>query len=140
MGGFARRTRHHLCEFAWRGERQCAGMSFASNELLLVDAPQVDVLFGHVNPSAKLPYTVGKRLEDYGKGAQILYFPNAVIPQQNFTDGLYIDYRHFDKVKALLRQSAAVANSCRLILSLDTNLDTVFRIPTSSCLISLQSW
>ncbi|KAI9786306.1 MAG: hypothetical protein M1816_008047 [Peltula sp. TS41687] len=57
----------------------------------------VDVLFGHVNPSAKLPYTVGKSLEDYGKGAQVLYFPNHVIPQQNFTDGLYIDYRHFDK-------------------------------------------
>lgn len=57
----------------------------------------VDVLFGHVDASGRLPYTVGKSLEDYGKAGQILYYPNAVIPQQNFDEGLYIDYRHFDK-------------------------------------------
>lgn len=57
----------------------------------------VDVLFGDVDASGRLPYTVGKSLDDYGKGGQILYFPNAVIPQQNFDEGLYIDYRHFDK-------------------------------------------
>lgn len=57
----------------------------------------VDVLFGDVDASGRLPYTVGKSLDDYGKGGQILYYPNAVIPQQNFDEGLYIDYRHFDK-------------------------------------------
>jgi beta-glucosidase len=57
----------------------------------------VDVLFGAVNPSGKLPYTIGKSLDDYGAGAKILYYPNAVTPQQNFTEGLYIDYRFFDK-------------------------------------------
>lgn len=57
----------------------------------------VDVLFGDVDASGRLPYTVGKSLADYGKGGQILYYPNAVIPQQNFDEGLYIDYRHFDK-------------------------------------------
>ncbi|KAI9752356.1 MAG: hypothetical protein M4579_005664, partial [Chaenotheca gracillima] len=57
----------------------------------------VDMLLGKVPPSGKLPYTVGKSLEDYGAGGQILYYPNAAIPQQNFTEGLYIDYRHFDK-------------------------------------------
>lgn len=57
----------------------------------------VDVLFGDVDASGRLPYTVGKSLEDYGKGGQVLYYPNAVIPQQNFDEGLYIDYRHFDK-------------------------------------------
>ncbi|KAH8112146.1 glycoside hydrolase superfamily [Phellopilus nigrolimitatus] len=56
-----------------------------------------DVLFGDVNPSGKLPYTVGKNLKDYGAGGQILFIPNGVIPQQNFDEGLYIDYRHFDK-------------------------------------------
>ena len=60
---------------------------------------QVDILFGRVNPSGKLPYTVGKRIEDYGPGAQILYYPNGPIPQQNFTEGLYVDYRYFDKVR-----------------------------------------
>ena len=57
----------------------------------------VDVLLGHVDASGRLPYTVGKSLQDYGKGGQILYYPNAPIPQQNFDEGLYIDYRHFDK-------------------------------------------
>lgn len=57
----------------------------------------VDVLFGDVDASGRLPYTVGKSLDDYGKGGQILYYPNAVIPQQNFDERLYIDYRHFDK-------------------------------------------
>ncbi|KAI9841814.1 MAG: hypothetical protein M1837_000359 [Sclerophora amabilis] len=58
----------------------------------------VDILFGNVNPSGKLPYTVGKSLEHYGEGGQIMYYPNAVVPQQDFKEGLYIDYRHFDKV------------------------------------------
>lgn len=57
----------------------------------------VDVLFGDVDASGRLPYTVGKSLEDYGKGGQILYYPNAAVPQQKFDEGLYIDYRHFDK-------------------------------------------
>ncbi|KAL3418798.1 glycoside hydrolase family 3 protein [Phlyctema vagabunda] len=56
-----------------------------------------DILLGNVNPSGKLPYTLGKSLDDYGPGAKILYLPNSAIPQQNFSEGLYIDYRHFDK-------------------------------------------
>lgn len=56
-----------------------------------------DVIFGDVNPSGKLPYTIGRTLDAYGAGGQILYKPNAVVPQQNFTESLYIDYRHFDK-------------------------------------------
>ncbi|KAK3500494.1 glycosyl hydrolase family 3 N terminal domain-containing protein [Neurospora crassa] len=57
----------------------------------------VDVLFGHVNPSGHLPFTIGKSLEDYGPGGQVLYLPNGVVPQQNFSEGLYVDYRWFDK-------------------------------------------
>ncbi|KAI9817427.1 MAG: hypothetical protein M1827_001036 [Pycnora praestabilis] len=57
----------------------------------------VDILLGNQNPSGKLPYTVGKTLSDYGPGGQILYYPNGIVPQQDFTEGLYIDYRHFDK-------------------------------------------
>jgi beta-glucosidase len=56
-----------------------------------------DILLGNVNPSGKLPYTIGKSLDDYGPGAQILYYANAVVPQQNYTEGLFIDYRHFDR-------------------------------------------
>ena len=56
----------------------------------------VDVLFGVVDASGRVPYTVGKSLDDYGPGGQILYYPNGVVPQQDFTEGLLIDYRHFD--------------------------------------------
>ena len=56
-----------------------------------------DVLFGYVDASGRLPYTVAKSLGDYGKGGQIMYYPNNVVPQQDFVEGLYIDYRHFDK-------------------------------------------
>jgi beta-glucosidase len=55
------------------------------------------LLFGDESPSGKLPYTIGKSLDDYGKGGQVMYLPNGVVPQQDFKEGLYVDYRHFDK-------------------------------------------
>ncbi len=56
-----------------------------------------DVLFGRVDASGRLPYTIGKSLADYGPGAPVLYYPNAIIPQVDFNEGLFIDYRHFDR-------------------------------------------
>uniref|UniRef100_A0A8H7TTV9 beta-glucosidase n=1 Tax=Bionectria ochroleuca TaxID=29856 RepID=A0A8H7TTV9_BIOOC len=55
------------------------------------------LIFGDENPSGKLPYTIGKSLKDYGPGGQIMYHPNATVPQQNFDEGAAIDYRHFDR-------------------------------------------
>ena len=55
-----------------------------------------DVLFGRVDATGRLPYTVGKSLSDYGQGGQIMYKPNGLAPQQDFKEGLLIDYRHFD--------------------------------------------
>ncbi|KAL5339777.1 putative beta-glucosidase E [Aspergillus crustosus] len=57
----------------------------------------LDVLFGDVDASGRLPYTVGKSAEDYGPGAQVLYESNAPVPQVDFSDSLYIDHRYFDK-------------------------------------------
>ncbi|XPS94951.1 Beta-glucosidase [Ascochyta lentis] len=60
----------------------------------------VDVLFGDVNPSGRLPYTIAKKEEDFGPGSKVKYLPTAsdgLAPQQNFSEGLYVDYRHFDK-------------------------------------------
>nr|OQO20788.1 hypothetical protein B0A51_11194 [Rachicladosporium sp. CCFEE 5018] len=53
-----------------------------------------DVLYGRVNPSAKLPFTIGKARSDYG--TDVLYTPNQPVPQFNFQEGIFIDYRAFD--------------------------------------------
>jgi len=57
----------------------------------------IDVLYGTVNPSGRLPYTIGKSINDYSavvdytntSGSQILAIP--------YTEGIFIDYRHFDQ-------------------------------------------
>ncbi|KAA1468626.1 glycoside hydrolase family 3 protein [Dentipellis sp. KUC8613] len=54
----------------------------------------VDVLYGTYNPSGRLPYTIGKSVTDYS--AQVLYVSNAGIVPINYTEGIFIDYRHFD--------------------------------------------
>ncbi|KAI4741476.1 beta-glucosidase-related glycosidase [Aureobasidium sp. EXF-12298] len=54
-----------------------------------------DILYGDVSPSGRLPYTVAKKEEDYGSllNSTISFDP---YPQSNFSEGVYIDYRHFD--------------------------------------------
>lgn len=54
----------------------------------------VDVLYGAYNPSGRLPFTMGKRREDYG--VDVVYNDPAAIPQLDYTEGLLIDYRYFD--------------------------------------------
>jgi len=49
----------------------------------------VDVLYGLVSPSGKLPYTIAKSPNDYGT--------SVVRGDDTFPEGLYIDYRHFDQ-------------------------------------------
>ena len=53
------------------------------------------VLFGDVNPSGKLPITLGARREDYSD------YPNypgsgGIV---KYTEGIYVGYRHFDRAK-----------------------------------------
>lgn len=56
-----------------------------------------DVLFGDVDASGRLPYTIGRSLDDYGPGARVLYDTRDRQPKITFDQGLYIDYRYFDK-------------------------------------------
>ncbi|KAF7537389.1 hypothetical protein G7054_g3752 [Neopestalotiopsis clavispora] len=56
----------------------------------------VNILWGDESPSGKLPYTVAKKEEDYGSLLNSTVSFDA-FPQSNFTEGLYIDYRAFDK-------------------------------------------
>ncbi len=61
----------------------------------------VDVLYGHVSPSGKLPYTVAHNSSDYGS----LLGPDkpegifTLFPQSDFTEGVYIDYKRFDQLE-----------------------------------------
>ena len=55
----------------------------------------VDVLYGKVSPSGRLPFTVAKNESDYGTLLNST-ISSGPFPQSNFTEGLYIDYRHFD--------------------------------------------
>ncbi|RWA14002.1 hypothetical protein EKO27_g1084 [Xylaria grammica] len=57
----------------------------------------VDVLYGKVNPAARTPFTWAAKREDYG--ADVLYEPNNGngAPQQDYTEGIFIDYRALDK-------------------------------------------
>lgn len=56
-----------------------------------------DVLYGTVNPGGKTPFTWGASEDSYG--AKIVYEPNNGddAPQDDFEDGVFIDYRHFDR-------------------------------------------
>lgn len=55
-----------------------------------------DVLYGRVNPAGRTPFTWGPTRESYG--TDILYEPNNGndAPQDDFTEGVFIDYRAFD--------------------------------------------
>ncbi|RYP47045.1 hypothetical protein DL768_006840 [Monosporascus sp. mg162] len=59
----------------------------------------VDVLYGDVNPSGRLPYTIPKQPSDYDFPIVNITGPRALDSsawQADFTEGLLIDYRHFD--------------------------------------------
>lgn len=59
----------------------------------------VSLLYGESQFSGRLPYTVGKKESDYGD----LLSPTLpsgrfeLFPQVYFAEGVYIDYRHFDR-------------------------------------------
>ncbi|KAH7382328.1 beta-glucosidase [Pyrenochaeta sp. MPI-SDFR-AT-0127] len=56
-----------------------------------------DILYGRVNPGGKLPFTIGSDASEYGP--DLIYEPTAGndSPQDNFEEGVFIDYRAFDK-------------------------------------------
>ncbi|KAJ3762290.1 beta-D-xylosidase/beta-D-glucosidase [Lentinula raphanica] len=55
----------------------------------------VPVLYGDVAPSGKLPWTWGKSVDDYPPNGVI--YTDDYSPESNFTEGVFIDYRWFDK-------------------------------------------
>ncbi|KAI9453291.1 beta-glucosidase [Russula earlei] len=58
----------------------------------------VDVMYGTVNPSGRLPYTIAKSPKDYP--AQLVEGGNdKEILNITYSEGLFVDYRHFDAEK-----------------------------------------
>ncbi|KAH7111240.1 glycoside hydrolase family 3 protein [Dactylonectria macrodidyma] len=59
----------------------------------------VSLLYGRDNFSGKLPYTVAKNETDYGE--LLSHTPAegkfSIFPQSNFSEGVYVDYRRFDR-------------------------------------------
>jgi beta-glucosidase len=58
----------------------------------------VSLLYGVSSPSGKLPYSVPKNESDFGKllSPSLPEAPYSLFPQNDFTEGVYIDYRAFD--------------------------------------------
>ena len=57
----------------------------------------VQVLYGDVSPSGKLPYTVARNETDYdAPDPDDPEGKYALFPQSDFDEGIYHDYRHFD--------------------------------------------
>lgn len=48
-----------------------------------------DILYGATSPNGKLPYTIAKDASDYGTSISS--------GDDSYTEGLFIDYRHFDE-------------------------------------------
>ncbi|RFU79614.1 glycoside hydrolase family 3 [Trichoderma arundinaceum] len=59
----------------------------------------VSLLYGETSPSGKLPYTVAKNESDYGKLLDPVEPEGEFVnfPQADFSEGVYLDYRYFDK-------------------------------------------
>ncbi|EPQ54185.1 hypothetical protein GLOTRDRAFT_44548 [Gloeophyllum trabeum ATCC 11539] len=56
----------------------------------------VDILYGDVNPSGKLPYTIAYNESDYNAPILNVTNPGPNDWQLNYTESLLIDYRYFD--------------------------------------------
>ena len=56
----------------------------------------VDVLFGDYNPGGKLIFTLAKNDSDYGTDISQTY-------ESNYTEGVFLDYRHFDQYNIVPR-------------------------------------
>lgn len=58
----------------------------------------VSIIYGDQAPSGRLPYTVAKNESDYGDLLSPVKADNAsnYYTSANLTEGVYIDYRHFD--------------------------------------------
>lgn len=105
----------------------------------------VELLYGRANTWGRLPYTVARNESDYGDD---LLFPAKaedddefeLFPQANFTEGVLIDYRHFDAANITPRYEFGYGLSYttfsydNLAISQNTSANTSQQHPTGAVL------
>ncbi|CAG8210200.1 unnamed protein product [Penicillium olsonii] len=90
-----------------------------------------DILFGDYSPSGHMPYTIPRSEDDYPESVGLVSQPFGQI-QDTFSEGLYIDYRHFLKANITPRYpfghglSYTTFNFSHPSLSTLTPLDTAY--------------
>ena len=70
----------------------------------------VDVLYGDVNPSGRLPYTIAKSADDY-PAQPVTGGTEDDILLVEYTEGVNIDHRHFDAVSTCRASLGAVPDT-----------------------------
>ncbi|CAG7928161.1 unnamed protein product [Penicillium olsonii] len=90
-----------------------------------------DILFGDYSPSGHMPYTIPRSEDDHPESVGLVSQPFGQI-QDTFSEGLYIDYRHFLKANITPRYpfghglSYTTFNFSHPSLSTLTPLDTAY--------------
>lgn len=62
-----------------------------------------DVLFGKVNPSGRLPYTIAKSADDFGVKVYSEGLLKGLEPIVDYKEGLFTDYRRFNQLNTTVR-------------------------------------
>jgi beta-glucosidase len=81
---------------AWHDLPSVKGVLFAHLPGQEAGESLAQILFGDVAPSGHLPYTIPTSEDNYPDSLDLVGFELGQ-PQDTFTEGLYIDYRHFHK-------------------------------------------
>lgn len=79
----------------WIEHEHVVAVLFVPPSGQFVGAAIAEVLFGEVNPSGKLPFTIARKNLHYVDIRDSL--GDCVDPQDNFERGVYLDYRFFEK-------------------------------------------
>ncbi|OJJ86130.1 beta-glucosidase [Aspergillus glaucus CBS 516.65] len=95
-----------------------------------------DILFGDYSPSGHLPYTIARKESDYGSSVDLIDKPFVQI-QDNFEEGLYIDYRHFLKANVTPRYPfghglSYTTFNMTTTISMVTPIDSAYPSPRTS--------
>lgn len=98
----------------------------------------VDVLWGDVNPSGRLPYTIAKEEGDYAfaditNSTELLNTDNATAWQSNFEERLLIDYRTFPSTRHPTHSNRTQAGSTTSTNPCNTHSATASPTQSSPC-------